>query len=318
MLISWIFSVLLPLFSLTDISVENAKAPVAGLEPDTLEHALLWRISHPSLDEDSYLFGTIHLISATDYFLPQGLLTAIDQTDEIVFEIDMNAMSDMSQMMGMMSQLTMKGDTTLKTLLSASDYEIVTGFFKEKGLPIFFLEKIKPMFLSAMVGMDGDIPMGGNGMPDLSSAFGEGMKSYEFELNSIAESANKSVSGLETIDFQMSLFDQISYQDQAAYLVESIKQVDEGGLMEDGIFKMYRSMNINKMAQSLGSEEQIEGLEDALLNERNMNWIPLMKKQMKIRPTLFAVGAGHLGGEKGVIRLLRAEGYTLTPILKQS
>src|SRR6056297_1593336 len=315
MIILWFLSVFFSSVTVMPPLAEQCSSSVS--EPDTLEHALLWRISHPSIDEDSYLFGTIHMISSQDYFIPQGLLTAIDQTDEIVFEIDMAAMSDMSQMMGMMSQLTMEGDTTLKTLLSPEDYQIVQNFFKEKGLPLFFLEKIKPMFLSAMVGMDGDIPMGGNGMPDLSNALGDNMKSYEFELNSIAESANKSVSGLETIDFQMSLFDQISYQDQAQYLVESIHQVDEGGLMEDGIFKMYTSMNINKMAQSLSSEGGIEGLEDALLSDRNMNWIPLMVEQMRLRPTLFAVGAGHLGGDKGVIHLLRDEGYSVTPVLNR-
>ena len=317
MTLLWILSVLCSWLIPVNASGSTLAEPTATVEADTLEHALLWRISHSSMDEDSYLFGTIHMISSQDYFIPQGLLTAIDQTDEIVFEIDMAAMSDMSQMMGMMSQLTMEGDTTLKTLLSPEDYEIVQNFFKEKGLPLFFLEKIKPMFLSAMVGMDGDIPMGGNGMPDLSNALGDNMKSYEFELNSIAESANKSVSGLETIDFQMSLFDQISYQDQAQYLVQSIHQVDEGGLMEDGIFKMYTSMNINKMAQSLSSEGGIEGLEDALLSDRNMNWIPLMVEQMRLRPTLFAVGAGHLGGDKGVIHLLRDEGYTVTPVLNR-
>lgn len=293
----------------------NAQLEHAELEKDTLAHALLWKISHSELEEPSYLFGTIHMIKKEDYFLPQGLLTAIDQTEEMVFEIDMAAMSDMSKMMGMMSQLTMKGDTTLKTLLSPQDYEVVTDFFKDKGLPIFFLEKIKPMFLSAMVGMDGEIPSGANGMADLRNAFGKNMKSYEFELNRIAESANKSVSGLETIEFQMSLFDQISYQDQAKFLVESIEQVDEGGAMEEGIFKMYKSMNINKMAESLSTEEDIEGMEDALLTERNVNWIPLIEEQIKQNPTLFAVGAGHLGGENGVIRLLRSKGYTVTPIL---
>ena len=315
MLTLWILTFLYSWFIPHTAPAQTSLLPPMEVQTDTLEHALLWRINHEDMEEESYLFGTIHMISSDDYFLPRGLLTAIDQTEEMVFEIDMAAMSDMSQMMNMMSQLTMKGDTTLKTLLSAEEYAVVTDFFREKGLPLFFLEKIKPMFLSAMVGMDGDLPMSGNGMPDLGSALGDNMKSYEFELNSIAESAKKPVSGLETIDFQMSLFDQISYQDQAQYLVQSIEQVDEGGSIEEGIFKLYTTMNINKMAESLSTEEEIEGLESALLSDRNQNWIPLMKQQMNLRPTLFAVGAGHLGGQKGVIRLLQAEGYEVSPVL---
>jgi uncharacterized protein YbaP (TraB family) len=29
---------------------------------------------------------------------------------------------------------------------------------------------------------------------------------------------------------------------------------------------------------------------------------------------LFAVGAGHLGGDNGVLKLLEKEGFTITPI----
>lgn len=311
----WIstFSVFCLSFLSLQASPDTKSAAV--LPTDTLEHALLWKIEHPNIDSYSYLFGTIHMIAAEDYFLPRGLLTAIDQTDEIVFEIDMNAMSDMSQMMGMMSKLTMEGDTTLKMLLSEKDYAYVADFFREKGLPVFFLEKIKPMFLSAIAGMEGELPSGTNGVSDLGAALGTDMKSYEMELNSIAQSAAKEVSGLETIDFQMSLFDRISYADQAEYLVESIRQTEEGGLMEEGIFEMYKSQNINKMAESLSSDESMDGLEKALLSERNISWIPLIQEQMKRSPTLFAVGAGHLGGSKGVIHLLRAEGFTVTPFI---
>jgi uncharacterized protein YbaP (TraB family) len=39
-----------------------------------------------------------------------------------------------------------------------------------------------------------------------------------------------------------------------------------------------------------------------------------MKNLMVEKPVFFAVGAGHLAGENGVIKLLRKEGYKLTPI----
>ena len=55
------------------------------------------------------------------------------------------------------------------------------------------------------------------------------------------------------------------------------------------------------------------GYEDVLLNRRNRNWIPVMGKFMRDKPTLFAVGAGHLGGPSGVVALLRKEGYRVEP-----
>jgi uncharacterized protein YbaP (TraB family) len=45
------------------------------------------------------------------------------------------------------------------------------------------------------------------------------------------------------------------------------------------------------------------------LKKRNQNWIPVMGRMMAEKPTLFAVGAGHLGGKSGVVALLRKAGY---------
>jgi uncharacterized protein YbaP (TraB family) len=59
----------------------------------------------------------------------------------------------------------------------------------------------------------------------------------------------------------------------------------------------------------------MEGNQDIMLFDRNRKWIARIQKMMADKPTFFAVGAAHLGGEKGVIALLRKEGYTLRPIL---
>jgi uncharacterized protein YbaP (TraB family) len=56
---------------------------------------------------------------------------------------------------------------------------------------------------------------------------------------------------------------------------------------------------------------------DILLSDRNHNWIPVIGEEAKKRPTFFAFGAGHLGGENGVINLLRKAGFTVKPIFYQ-
>lgn len=50
------------------------------------------------------------------------------------------------------------------------------------------------------------------------------------------------------------------------------------------------------------------------IDERNINWIPIIEKNIAVTPSFIAVGGGHLGGKNGVIRLLRKRVYTLTPI----
>ena len=112
----------------------------------------------------------------------------------------------------------------------------------------------------------------------------------------------------------MSVFDSIPYQAQADMLLETIKSSDT----EDDSFKemvdMYVKQDINKMVDSMSEEEGIQGYEDILLNQRNINWIPVMADKMKEGQVFFAVGAGHLGGEQGVIQLLLNEGFRLTPL----
>ena len=276
---------------------------------DTLEHALLWEISGPAVNT-SYLFGTIHMIPADDYFLPAGTEQAMGQTDKMVFEIDIQEMmEDPMAQMGIMMKAFMNGGTTLRDLLSDEDYAIVKNHFDEIGLPLFIFERVKPMFLAILA--SGDMSMDAMSM--------ESTKSYEMEFLEIAEAKEMSVGGLETVDFQISVFDSIPYDVQAEMLVQSIQDQDSDSNMLDELVELYTSQNINALFSALGeSDEQMMEYEDILVSGRNKNWIPLMEDMMKDEAVFFAVGAGHLAGEDGVINLLKKAGYTLSPILTET
>jgi len=270
-----------------------------------LANSLLWKIDGNGLTTPSYLYGTIHLIDADDFYLPSGTLAAIDNTEKMVFEIDMNEMGDMGAMMGLMNKAFMKDNKTLKDLISAEDYKMVDAHFTELGLPLMMLERMKPMFLTVFASGDMD-PAG------LQSG---SMKSYEMEFLEIAKSSDKPVAGLETIEFQMSVFDSIPYDAQAEMLVETIKNGDTGSSEFEAMTQMYKDQKINEMVSMINDdEEQLSDYADLLLNKRNEAWINGMKTMMTQMPTFFAVGAGHLAGQKGVIHLLRKEGFKLTPL----
>lgn len=275
-----------------------------------LENALLWKISGKNITEPSYLYGTIHLIGSDDFFYPKGTLAAFEETKDVVFEIDMDDMSDMGKQMGMLQHVFMSNDTTLKDLLTATDYEMVNAHFSDMGLPMFMLEKFKPMFLTAFA--SGDMDMGsllGGGSEEPTT------KSYEFEFFELAKEMKKDVSGLETMEFQMSIFEKIPYKAQAEMLVEAIQAEDTGTDAFEQMVQMYKDQDITAMANMMEDESgSMSNYDDILLVERNKNWIPIMKELMVTKPVFFAVGAGHLGGKTGVINLLREEGYTLTAV----
>lgn len=287
------------------VSCHSQNLPVTTDKVPNIEaKALLWEIAGNGLQLSSFLFGTIHIISEEDFFFPDGTLSAIDQSANLVFEIDMEEMSDLSNLMPIMQKAFMEDGMTLKDLLSTEDYGIVEDHFEQIGLPLFLLERIKPMFLTVFA--SGDISP-----TDLQSGK---LKSYEMEFTEIAKTSNKDIGGLETIDFQISLFDSIPLDDQAMMLIEAIKSSDTGNDQFREIVKIYKNQDIDAMYKMMKTDEGISEYEDILLFERNMNWIPKMKEMMGEKRTFFAVGAGHLAGPKGVIQLLRNEGYTVKPV----
>lgn len=270
-----------------------------------VDNSLLWKIEGKKLDQPSYLYGTIHMIESQDFFLPDGTLSAVDASSRLVFEIDMTEMSDMSGATELMKSAFMKDNLTLKDLLSADEYSMVNDHFTKMGLPLFLFERMKPMFLTVFASSDFDP----NGLKNGS------IKSYEMEFMEMATQSSKPVAGLETIEFQMSIFDSIPYENQAKMLVETVKNGDTGSDTFKDMVDIYKKQDLDGMITMISEDEDgIGDFEDVMLNNRNKNWIPVMAEMMKSETVFFAVGAGHLAGESGVIHLLRKEGYKLTPL----
>lgn len=290
-------------------------APELAIAPgDSLDRALLWRIDAPGASAPSYLFGTIHLIDAEDFLLSDSLMTALNRAERVVFEIDPAEMQNPMVAMSLMQQAMMSDGQTLRDLLDTEEYARVDDHFSEMGLPMMLLDRVKPMFLSMLAGLDPS-DMGGM-MGGLGGEEGEStIKSYEFEIDAIAREAEKEVGGLETTAFQIGLFDSIPYPAQAEMLMSAIDASEDGEDELTKLTRVYVTGDVDGMyAMSVGEEGGLGGFERMLIVNRNLNWIAPMLEQAAAGPTLFAVGAGHLGGPEGVIRLLRAEGAEVTAV----
>lgn len=269
------------------------------------EKSLLWEITGNGLKKPSYLFGTIHLIGKDDFFFPQTLEDKLKASEQVTFEIDMDEMSSMESMMKIIGKAFMKDGISLRDLVSNEEYALIEKKFNEKGLPLQFLEKMKPMLLSTFASLD----MEGGGMNSSS-------KSYEMEIYSKSQSGNKESKGLETIEDQLAIFDTIPYKMQAQMLVESIKSSDQDNKEYKEMINLYKKQDVELLSK-VAVQDEGDGMgkyEDLFLFNRNKNWIPKMSIMMKEKSTFFAVGAGHLGGMKGVINLLKKAGYKVTAI----
>ena len=263
-----------------------------------LEKSLLWKISGNGLNKPSYLFGTIHLTCDTS--LDANTLNALEATEQLYLELDMD---DKSIQMQMMKLMMMKDGAKLSTLLSPEDFKILDEFMKKNlNMSAKLFDSFKPFMISSML-----FPK----MLDCKS------QSVESELMKITKEQNEEIFGLEIAEDQMKVFDEISYQDQAEELLKTVKDNLEKDKKEfQEMITIYQNKDIEGMLKMMSdSDNKITSEnQDILLNDRNKNWIPIMVKIMKDKPTFFGVGAGHLAGEEGVIKLLRKKGYKVEAV----
>lgn len=266
------------------------------------QNTLLWRISGNNLTRPSYLFGTMHMICANDIGVSDSLEKAIRNADHVYLELDMD---DMFQMLGAMSHMSMRGDTTLSDLLTPAEYKKVKAYFEEHSgmIPFSMMEKFKPLLIESMV-ME-QTPMCDN------------MVVMESLIMEVAKQNNKEIKGLETMDYQLSIFDSIPYSLQARQLLKMVEGADKGSDEKElkEITDAYRKQELNKMDDLTKKEDMgIGNFTDLLLYNRNANWAKKLQGLMAKNALVIAVGAGHLPGEKGVISLLRKAGYTVEPV----
>ncbi len=269
------------------------------LQTNTDDNTLLWEISGNKLKSPSYLFGTFHLLCKSDMPIGQQLKTAIKQSSKMYMELDMD---DPATMMGGLLLMNMRGDTTLKDLFSEMEYNKVAAFFKDSlSMPITFFKSMKPLFLMSML------------YPKMLPC--KTITGVEAELMQMAKTQKQEILGLETMAFQSSVFDSIPYKQQANELLKIIDSLPAAKKYFDTMVKVYKNQQLAKMQQLLNNSDfGMEDNQDILLDKRNANWVLQLKKIMPAQPVFIAVGAGHLVGDKGLITLLRKEGYTVRPL----
>ncbi|MEL1245096.1 TraB/GumN family protein [Flavobacterium sp. DGU11] len=263
-----------------------------------LDNALLWKISGNGLSKPSYLLGTIHV--TCDATLDKNTLDALGATSQLYLEMDMD---DPGMQAKMMTGMMMKDGKTLTSLASPEDYKIVDEFLqKNVGMGAKMMDKFKPSLVGMMV------------LPKMIDC---PIQSIEGELMKVSKEQKEEVYGLETMEEQMAVFDMISYEEQMKELVKTAKEgIDESKATFKKMMDLYKAKNLNGLMDFMNDEDnQFYGENSVvLLDNRNRNWIPKIEAIAKKDATFFGVGAAHLGGDQGVIMLLRKKGYKVEAV----
>ena len=167
-------------------------------------------------------------------------------------------------------KMKMRNDTTLSDLLSDSDYKKVKAFFTSRSsmIPFSILETYKPMLAASMI------------MQTSTSC--DNAISMEQIIMQQAKQDRKEIKGMETMAYQLSIFDSIPYEVQAkqllAFIVENDTE-DKASKEYDEMASAYRNQELNKLEVLINKEEfGVGNFADLLLYNRNRNWVVTMGK----------------------------------------
>jgi len=262
---------------------------------------LLYQISGNGLTEASYLYGTIHILPKDKFELSNSLKRAFDASTTIAMEVDL----DMSgaEKIALAQKVMLPDGKTLKDFMAAQDYLQLKAYcidsLQWSESKFERSSKLKPMFFSSVLIQE-----------NMSN-----MASYEMEFNKMAKKKKKETIGLETIEFQLGLFDQLPMQTQ----VDMLKQDYKSDMKNyDTLLACYLREDLETLGKLMAEETSAyPEFNELLLVQRNKSWIAPMRAQMQKESTFFGVGAAHLSGPDGVVALLRAQGFTVTAIKQE-
>ncbi len=257
---------------------------------------LLWKVEKKGT-KTSYLFGTIHIIPAASFELDEEMLKALSLTDELVLEADL---SDQGAVMAAMKFAQLPNGGRLDTMLNREEYNLLDSALKANvGMGLAGFVSFKPFFIESLFA---------------STLVKDDPTIIELELTKHMTEMEKPLTTLETLEEQMTIFDSIPYRDQLAGLIEMLE--DENSIQEEynKLLALYLDEDLDQLGAYMTETLEDEQMLYFLLEKRNKKWVPLLREWMTEKSLFIAVGAGHLTGETGLIKLLEQDGFRVTPV----
>jgi uncharacterized protein YbaP (TraB family) len=289
------------------ISRQIAAAVVAAIaifssHPQAQTRALAWKVSRGG--GVVYLIGSVHMLTSDFYPLAPALDTAFKDSDLLVEEADLNEMLSPTTQFSMLSKGMLPAGQTIDKVISPATMALVnqhTGGI----LPIEALKQFKPWFLAMTL----------EAMEWQSAGFDAslGLDKHFFDR---AQAEGKTTQGLETTDFQISLFDGMTRDQQERFLAETLKGVDSEKASVAKLTGAWKAGDVATIERLVMADVKSDPVVyDRLLVARNRNWMPKIEALFsRPRHAFVVVGAAHLVGPDGLVSMLKAKGYQVTQL----
>ncbi len=260
---------------------------------------ILWKVTPPNGGRPSYVFGTIHMLCMADTFKTPAIAQAVSQCDQVFMEMDM----DDPQLQNTIALKSFNNSgKTLEDYLSADQYSKVDSFFtKELQMGLDMFKGVKLYVIYSMMTIS-------EAEQDCNDWI-----AYDQKIADYSKKYNKEIQGLEAPEEQINMFEQIPQDTLANWIYRSaIQPVDHSF---DTLRTYYTTQRIEDLYHKFRDmSPEMMMYEKVFLTSRNQKWVNKLDTILPTRPSFIAVGAGHLGGPQGVLRLLEQKKYTLAPV----
>ena len=247
-----------------------------------------------------YLVGSVHALSADYYPLSPVFDAAFKDSDLLVEEVNLGEMSSPATQMALLMRGMLPPGQSLEQILSAATLARVNKFVGDLGVPIEPLKRFKPWMLA--IALEGIELQKAGFDPEL------GLDKHFYDL---AQSQSKAVQGLETAEYQISRFDQMTNDQQDRFLAETLKELESHKANVDMLAKAWKSGDVSTVERLVLQDLKSDPvMYRRLLVDRNRNWLPLIESFFNRRGhTFVVVGAAHLVGPDGLLAMLRSRGH---------
>ncbi len=260
----------------------------------------LWKVS--DADTTIYLFGTIHLLPEGIEWYDGAIATAFEAADELVTEIPdlpQDQTMALSQRMGALPQ-----GQTLREQMSEDERAKFENALQELKIPVAAMDGFKPWLASVAI----------TTVPLMQAGYNL-ENGVEAQLDKRNKALGRPRSGLETLEYQLGIFDTLSTEVQKAYLFETIESLPSMPQEVDKMVAIWSRGDAGELAALLNDTLINPVLYKALLTDRNRSWAAWIDDRLDRRGTVFiAVGAGHLGGRDSVQDFLGKAGIKVVRV----
>jgi uncharacterized protein YbaP (TraB family) len=249
-----------------------------------------------------YLVGSVHLLTKDYYPLSSVLEAAFKESDLLVEEVDLAEMTAADNQLTILMRGMLPAGQSLEAVVSPATFALVSRRVADLGMPVEPLKRFKPWMLALTLLSLEWLKAGFD--PDL------GLDKHFYDR---ARTEGKAVQGLETLDFQISRFDEMTPNEQDRLLMQTLKELDTQRTSVTALADAWKAGDSSTIERIVLQDVRQEPLMyQRLLVDRNRNWLPKIEALFARRGRAFVVvGAAHLVGTDGLISMLRARGYTV-------